>query len=106
MIKQTAGKDSLGDFAPEFAKYNDDILFGEVWNDETLDLKTRSIITITALMSKGILDSSLKYHIINAKKNGVSKKELSAIVTHVAFYAGWPNAWAIFNMAKDIYENE
>ncbi len=106
MIKQTAGKDSLGDFAPEFAKYNDDILFGEVWNDETLDLKTRSIITITALMSKGILDSSLKYHIINAKKNGVSKKELSAIVTHVAFYAGWPNAWAVFNMAKDIYENE
>ena len=106
MIKQTAGKDSLGEFAPEFAKYNDDILFGEVWNDETLDLKTRSIITITALMSKGILDSSLKYHIINAKKNGVSKKELSAIVTHVAFYAGWPNAWAIFNMAKDIYENE
>lgn len=106
MIKQTAGKDSLGDFAPEFAKYNDDILFGEVWNDETLDLKTRSIITITALMSKGILDSSLKYHIINAKKNGVSKKELSAIVTHVAFYAGWPNAWAVFNMAKNIYENE
>ena len=106
MIKQTAGKDSLSDFAPEFAKYNDDILFGEVWNDETLDLKTRSIITITALMSKGILDSSLKYHIINAKKNGVSKKELSAIVTHVAFYAGWPNAWAVFNMAKDIYENE
>lgn len=106
MIKQTAGKDSLGDFAPEFAKYNDDILFGEVWNDETLDLKIRSIITITALMSKGILDSSLKYHIINAKKNGVSKKELSAIVTHVAFYAGWPNAWAVFNMAKDIYENE
>lgn len=106
MIKQTAGKDFLGDFAPEFAKYNDDILFGEVWNDETLDLKTRSIITITALMSKGILDSSLKYHIINAKKNGVSKKELSAIVTHVAFYAGWPNACAVFNMAKDIYENE
>lgn len=106
MIKQTAGKDCLGDFAPEFAKYNDDILFGEVWNDETLDLKTRSIITITVLMSKGILDSSLKYHIINAKKNGVSKKELSAIVTHVAFYAGWPNAWAVFNMAKDIYENE
>lgn len=106
MIKQTACKDCLCDFAPEFAKYNDDILFGEVWNDETLDLKTRSIITITALMSKGILDSSLKYHIINAKKNGVSKKELSAIVTHVAFYAGWPNAWAVFNMAKDIYENE
>lgn len=106
MIKQTAGRDSLGEFAPIFAKYNDDILFGEIWNDETLDLKTRSIITVTALMSKGILDSNLKYHIINAKNNGVTKEEFSAIVTHVAFYAGWPNAWAVFNIAKEIYENE
>ena len=69
MVKQTAGRDSLGDFAPKFAELNDDILFGEVWSREKeLDLKTRSIITVVALMSKGILDSSLKYHIINAKK--------------------------------------
>lgn len=106
MIKQTAGKESLGGFAPSFARYNDDILFKEVWNDETLDLKTRSIITVTALMSKGILDSSLKYHIINAKKNGVTKEEFASIVTHVAFYAGWPNAWAAFNMAKEVYKDE
>ncbi len=57
-------------------------------------------------MSKGILDSSLKYHIINAKKNGVTKEEFSEIITHVAFYAGWPNAWAVFNMAKEVYDNE
>jgi len=105
MVKQTAGHDQLGDFAPEFARLNDDVLFGEVWSDETLDLKTRSIITIVSLMSKGILDNSLKYHIMNAKNNGVTKEEFSAIVTHVAFYAGWPNAWAVFNMAKEIYNN-
>ena len=107
MIKQTAGRDSLGDFASKFAELNDDILFGEVWSREKeLDLKTRSIITVVALMSKGILDSSLKYHIINAKKNGVTKEEFAEIITHVAFYAGWPNAWAVFNMAKEVYNNE
>ena len=107
MIKQTAGRDSLGDFAPKFAELNDDVLFGEVWSREKeLDLKTRSIITVVALMSKGILDSSLKYHMINAKKNGVTKEEFSEIITHVAFYAGWPNAWAVFNMAKEVYDNE
>ncbi len=89
MVKQTAGRDSLGDFASKFAELNDDILFGEVWSrEEELDLKTRSIITVVALMSKGILDSSLKYHIMNAKKNGVTKEELAEIITHVAFYAG------------------
>ena len=107
MIKQTAGRDSLGDFAPKFAELNDDVLFGDIWSREKeLDLKTRSIITVVALMSKGILDSSLKYHIINAKKNGVTKEEFAEIITHVAFYAGWPNAWAVFNMAKEIYGDE
>ena len=107
MVKQTAGRDSLGDFASKFAELNDDILFGEVWSrEEELDLKTRSIITVVALMSKGILDSSLKYHIMNAKKNGVTKEEFAEIITHVAFYAGWPNAWAVFNMAKEIYGDE
>ena len=107
MIKQTAGRDLLGAFAPKFAELNDDVLFGEVWSREKeLDLKTRSIITVVALMSKGILDSSLKYHIINAKKNGVTKEEFAEIITHVAFYAGWPNAWAVFNMAKEVYGNE
>ena len=107
MKKQTAGRDSLGTFAPKFAELNDDVLFGSVWSrEDKLDLKTRFIITVVALMSKGILDSSLKYHIINAKNNGVSKEEFAEIITHVAFYAGWPNAWAVFNMAKEVYENE
>ena len=84
MVKQTAGRDSLGDFASKFAELNDDILFGEVWSREKeLDLKTRSIITVVALMSKGILDSSLKYHIINAKKNGVTKEEFAEIINRI-----------------------
>lgn len=105
-IKQTAGRDQLGEFAPDFAHFNDDILFGENWNNIDIDVKTRCIITVVALMSQGITDSSLVYHLQNAKANGVSKEEISAIVTHVAFYAGWPKAWAVFNLAKDVWSED
>ena len=105
-IKQTAGRDALGKFAPDFAHFNDDVLFGENWNNADLDLKTRSLITVVALVSQGITDSSLSYHIANARKHGVSQKEMAAAITHVAFYAGWPKAWAAFNMAKDVYAGD
>lgn len=106
MIKQTAGRDSLGKFAPNFAHYNDDILFGENWNDPSLDIKTRCTITVVALISSGITDSSLKYHLENAKNNGVTKEEMAGIITHIAFYVGWPKAWASFNLVKEIYNND
>lgn len=102
-IVQTAGRDQLGEFAPAFAHYNDDILFGENWNDEGIDLKTRYIVTVTALMAQGIADSSLEYHIGNAKAAGVTAEEMATVVTHVAFYAGWPKAWATFNLCKKVY---
>ena len=102
-IVQTAGRNALGEFAPEFAHFNDDVLFGENWNNVDIDLKTRSLITVVALMAQGITDSSLKYHIANAKSHGVSRKEMAAAITHTAFYAGWPKAWAAFNMAKEVY---
>lgn len=102
-ITQTAGRDSLGSFAPEFAHFNDDVLFGENWNNQDIDLKTRSIITVVALMSSGIMDSSLRYHLQNAKNHGVSRSEIAAVITHTAFYAGWPKAWAVFNLAKDVW---
>ena len=63
----------------------------------------RSIVTITALISKGITDSSLKYHLSTARTNGVTRSEMAEILTHIAFYAGWPNAWAAFRMAKEVY---
>ena len=102
-IKQTAGRDQLGDFAPEFAHYNDDVLFGENWNNEDIDLKTRCLLTVTTLMAQGITDSSLMHHIQNAKAHGVTREELVAAITHVAFYAGWPKAWATFRLAKEVY---
>ena len=104
-IVQTAGRDNLGIFAPEFAHFNDDILFGENWNNTDITLKTRSLITIISLMSQGITDSSLKYHLQNAKNNGVTKEEIAASITHAAFYAGWPKAWATFNLAKEVWKD-
>lgn len=88
----------------ESAVLNDDVLFGEVWSrEDELPLKIRSIVTITALISKGVLDNSLKYHLETAKNNGVSKEEMAEIITHIAFYSGWPNAWSAFNLAKEVY---
>lgn len=105
MIKQTAGHDKLGDFAPDFAHYNDDILFGENWNNQNISMKTRCIITVVALMSSGVTDSSLVYHLENAKKNGVTKEEIAAVITHTAFYVGWPKGWAVFSLAKEVWND-
>lgn len=103
--KVTAGRDELSSSAPEFAHLNDDILFGEVWTrEDKLSLRDRSLITVVALISSGVIDSSLKFHILNAKNNGVSKEEFAEAITHIAFYVGWPKAWAAFRMAKEIYE--
>ncbi|TFU94310.1 gamma-carboxymuconolactone decarboxylase [Barnesiella sp. WM24] len=105
-VVQTAGRDQLGDFAPEFARLNDDILFGEVWSrNDLLSLRDRSLVTITSLISQGITDSSLTYHLQEAKKNGITRTEIAEILTHVAFYAGWPKAWAAFRLAKYVWND-
>lgn len=107
MEKVTAGRDALGTFAPKFAELNDDVLFGQVWSrEEQLSARDRSLITVTALMASGVLDSSLGYHIQTAKKNGITKEEMAEALTHAAFYAGWPKAWAAFRMAKEVYDAE
>ena len=105
-ITQTAGRVQLGEFAPEFAKVNDDVLFGEVWNRPGLSPHDRSMITIATLVGKGIIDSSLTHHLQFAKSNGVTRTEISELLTHVAFYAGWPNAWGAFRLAKDVWAED
>ena len=107
MQKQTAGRDRLGEFAPKFAELNDDVLFGSVWSrEDKLSLRARSLVTICVFMGKGLFDDSLKHHLMNAKINGITKEEMAEIITHAAFYAGWPNAWAVFNLAKEVYADD
>lgn len=106
-IIQTAGRDQLGEFAPQFAELNDDVLFGEVWSrTDRLGLRDRSLVTITSLISQGITDNSLIYHLQSAKNNGITRTEISEIITHIAFYAGWPKAWAAFNLAKKVWAED
>ena len=106
-IIQTAGRDQLGEFAPKFAALNDDVLFGEVWSrTDKLGLRDRSLVTITSLISQGITDNSLTYHLQSAKNNGITRTEIAEIITHIGFYAGWPKAWAAFRLAKDVWAAE
>lgn len=106
-VKQTAGRDQPGDFAPEFAQLNDDVLFGEVWSrEDKLSLRDRSLVTVVSLMSQGLTDESFRYHLISAKKNGITKEEITEVITHAAFYAGWPKAWAVFRVAKEIWNEQ
>ena len=106
-ITQTAGRDALGEFAPKFAELNDDVLFGEaVWNDSTLSLHDHSMVTISILLGKGLVDSSFRSHLEMGKRHGITRKEIAALLTQAAFYAGWPNAWAGFRMAKEVWAED
>ena len=106
-VKQTAGRNALGEFAPKFAELNDDVLFGEVWSrEDKLPLRDRSLITVVALMSQGLTGTSFVHHLEMAKANGITKSEIAEIITHAAFYAGWPKAWAAFNLAKEVWAEE
>lgn len=106
-IVQTAGRNQLGEFAPKFAELNDDVLFGEVWSrTDKLGLRDRSLVTIASLISQGITDNSLVFHLQSAKKNGITRTEIAEIITHIGFYAGWPKAWAAFNLAKDVWAED
>ena len=105
--KQTAGRDRLGDFAPKFAELNDDVLFGQVWSREgELSPRDRSMVTIATLIGSGAPDFTIKSHLTEGKKNGISKDEIAEMITHIAFYAGWPKAWSAFLAAKEVYASE
>lgn len=106
-IRQTAGRNTLGGFAPKFAQLNDDVLFGEVWSrEDKLSARDRSLVTVTALLAQGLTDASFEHHLQAAKANGITKEEIAEILTHAAFYAGWPKAWAAFRLATKIWTEE
>lgn len=77
-----------------------------MWNDETIDTKTRCIVTVVALIASGITDASLSHHLSNAKAQGVTKEEIASIITHTAMYAGWPKGWAAFRLTKEIWNEK
>ncbi len=106
MKKQTAGRDNLGKLAPEFARLNDDVLFGEVWaRVDELSPRDRSLITISALFAQGLYPQ-LKSHLAIGKEHGLTKEEVVETITQLAFYCGWPKAWSTFPMIQEIYGDD
>lgn len=105
MIQQTAGRDQLGDFAPKFAQLNDDVLFGEVWNREGLSLKAALHPHGGPAGGQGAGGPVLPVPRGKHPENGVTRDEMAEILTHAAFYAGWPNAWAAFRVAAEVYRD-
>ncbi|MEU6226876.1 carboxymuconolactone decarboxylase family protein [Streptomyces sp. NPDC047042] len=101
--EQTAAQKLLGDFAPELVRLTDDVLFGEVWASESLSQRDRSLITVATLVALYRADQ-LAFHLPKALENGVTKDELVEAITHIGFYAGWPNAMSAITQLKNIVE--
>ena len=107
MQKITAGRNQLGSLAPTFAELNDDVLFGQVWaRTQQLSPRDRSLATISALLGAGETGMPLQSHFRMALGNGLTLEEITEVITHEAFYAGWPRAWNAFNQLKAVLEED
>ena len=100
--KSTAAKEALGDFAPKLVDLTDRVLFDDVWARTELSLRDRSLITCAALIATGKTDQ-LRFHFPKALANGVREDELLEMITHLAFYAGWPSAMSAVMLAKELF---
>ncbi|MDO4907918.1 carboxymuconolactone decarboxylase family protein [Neisseria sp.] len=99
----TIGRERLGKFAPKFAEINDDIVYGQIWSREKeLPLRERSMITIAAMIAGNNFEQ-LKFQMERAKEYGVTKQEMSELITHLSFYVGGPRAWSAFEKAIEVY---
>lgn len=99
----TIGRERLGKFAPKFAEINDDLVYGQIWSREKeLPLRERAMITIAAMIASGDFDQ-LEFQMQRAKEYGVTKEEMSELITHLAFYSGGPKAWSAFQRAMKVY---
>jgi 4-carboxymuconolactone decarboxylase len=97
----SAVRKTLGDIAPKLVDLTEDVLFGDIWERPQLSKRDRSLITCAALIATGKTEQ-MDFHFPNAIKNGVTREELIEMITHLAFYAGWPNAMSAVNRAKAV----
>jgi 4-carboxymuconolactone decarboxylase len=103
MSKEPSGAEKMfGNFAPKLVQLTDDVLFGDVWERKELSKRDRSLITVAALIALNRPDQ-LRFHLGRAVENGVQEQELIEVITHLAFYSGWPNAMTAMTVAKDLF---
>jgi len=98
----TAARESFGDTAPALAEYTDQVLYGSVWERQDLSKRDRCLITVASLVTL-YRSNELPFHMKNALKNGVSKEEILGVITHLAFYSGWPTAMGAMVVAKQVF---
>jgi len=98
----SAAQKLLGDFAPKLVDLTDRVLFGDVWERTELSKRDRSLATVAALVALHRPDQ-LRFHLTRAVENGLTKEELIEVITHLAFYSGWPNAMSAIMVAKEVF---
>ena len=101
--EQSRAQQLMGDFAPKLAELTDDVLFGDVWARAELSQRDRSLVTVAALIANGNTEQ-LPSHLNRARANGISETELAEVITHLAFYAGWPRAVSAVLVAKEVFK--
>jgi 4-carboxymuconolactone decarboxylase len=98
----SAAQKMIGDFAPKLVELTDNVLFGDVWERPGLSKRDRSLVTVTALIALNRTEQ-LRFHLEKALENGVTKDELIEVITHLAFYSGWPNSMNAIMIAKELF---
>ena len=98
-------KQMFGDFAPKFVELTDEVVFGDIWERPELSKRDRSLITVSALVALYRTDQ-LRFHLGRALENGVTREELVELITHLAFYAGWPNSVNAVTVAKEVFGSD
>jgi 4-carboxymuconolactone decarboxylase len=102
MSQSKAAQNLIGDFAPKLVELTDRVLFDDIWERKELSKRDRSLITVAALIALNRPDQ-LRFHLNYAVQNGVKKEELIEVITHLAFYSGWPNAMTAITIAKEMF---
>ncbi|RKE42742.1 MULTISPECIES: carboxymuconolactone decarboxylase family protein [unclassified Sphingomonas] len=100
----TNARDTFGDIAPKLAEITDKVLFGDVWADDTLSPRDRSLVTIVNLAAL-YRHNELGFHLKKGIENGLTQDEIIAAITHTAFYAGWPTAMTAIQAARDVFKD-
>jgi 4-carboxymuconolactone decarboxylase len=101
----TAAEKMIGDFAPKLVDLTDRVLFGDIWERKELSKRDRSLITVAALIALN-RPEQLRFHLNKALDNGLKKEELIEVITHLAFYSGWPNAMSAISIAKELFSKK
>ena len=102
---QTRAQMLMGDIAPKLAELTDSVLFGDVWERPQLSKRDRSLVTVSALIALNRPDQ-LRSHLARARENGLTEEELIETITHLSFYAGWPNGVSVVGVAREVFQKK